>query len=69
MKIFTPVRLMVTAFIFLLAGVVLPFLMVIHILESTFFLNFFSYGISLIGMIMGVAGTAMYAARNRHREK
>jgi len=60
---------MVTAVIFLLTGVVLPFLMVMQVLQSTIFLNFFSYVVGLIGMIMGVAGTAMYAIKNRHREK
>ena len=45
-------------FILMLLGVIFPFLMVIHILKSTFFLNFFSYTLSLLGMIFGIMGIA-----------
>lgn len=45
----------------MLAGIVLPFLMVIHVLESTFFLNFFSWGASVAGLAFGTIGFAMYA--------
>ena len=41
-------------------GVILPFLMVIHVLESTFFLNFFSWGASVAGLSFGTIGFAMY---------
>jgi hypothetical protein len=33
-------------------------LMVMKILESTFFLNFLSYTLSLVGMILGIIGIA-----------
>lgn len=46
-------------FILMLLGVIFPLLMVIKILESTFFLNFFSYILSLLGMIFGIIGIAM----------
>jgi hypothetical protein len=42
-------------------GIILPFLMVIHILESTFFLNFFSWGASVAGLSFGTIGFAMYS--------
>ena len=45
----------------ILAGIVLPFLMVIHVLESTFVLNFFSWGASVAGLAFGTIGFAMYA--------
>ena len=45
-------------------GIVLPFLIVIKILESTFFLNFFSWGASVAGLALGMVGFAMYS-RNR----
>lgn len=49
----------------MLAGIALPFLMVIRVLESTFFLNFFSWGASVAGLAFGTIGFAMYAkARN-----
>lgn len=46
--------------ILMLLGVILPFLMVTHILESTFFLNFFSWGASVAGLSFGTIGFAMY---------
>jgi hypothetical protein len=45
----------------MLLGIILPFLMVIHILESTFFLNFFSWGASVAGLSFGTIGFAMYS--------
>lgn len=45
-------------------GIVLPFLIVIKVLESTFFLNFFSWGASVGGLSLGMIGFAMYS-RNR----
>jgi hypothetical protein len=48
-----------------LMGVVLPFLMVMQVLESTLFLNFFSFIISLVGIIIGVIGSAYYYRTNR----
>jgi len=45
----------------MLLGIALPFLMVIHVLVSTFFLNFFSWGASVAGLSIGMIGFAMYA--------
>ena len=45
----------------MLLGIILPFLMVIHLLESTFFLNFFSWGASVAGMALGTIGFALYS--------
>ena len=56
-----PITLMIIAFILLLVGWVLPFLMVIHVLPSTFFLNFFSYTASTVGLIVGIVGAVFYA--------
>ena len=42
-------------------GILLPFLMVIHVLESTFFFNFFSWGASVAGLSFGTIGFAMYS--------
>ena len=46
--------------ILLFLGAMLPFLMIIHILESTFFLNFFSWGASVAGLFLGSIGVATY---------
>lgn len=45
-------------------GIILPFLMVIKVLESTFFLNFFAYGASVAGLALGTIGFALWS-RNR----
>ena len=50
--------------ILMLLGVILPFLMVIHELTSTFFLNFFAWGASVAGLAFGTIGFATYT-RNR----
>jgi hypothetical protein len=49
----------------MLLGVVLPFLMVIRILESTFFLNFLSWGASVAGLAFGTIG---FAVRSKGRK-
>ncbi|HET9914378.1 MAG TPA: hypothetical protein VFQ13_20960 [Anaerolineales bacterium] len=51
----------------MLLGIVLPFLMVIKVLESTFFLNFFSYGASVAGLALGTVGFALWS-RNKRRD-
>jgi len=43
-----------------LLGVVLPFLMVLGLIPSTFFLNLFSFAASVAGLFMGVIGSALY---------
>ena len=47
-------------------GWLLPLLMVIHLLESTFFLNFFSWGASVTGLFLGLLGSAGFV-RDRRR--
>jgi hypothetical protein len=44
----------------MLLGIILPFLMLIHVLESTFFLNFFAWGASVSGLFLGVIGVATW---------
>lgn len=61
-------RLMVLAFFLLLAGVILPFLMAIRVLESTFTLNFLSYIVSVSGLFIGIIGIAMYVGDARNKD-
>jgi len=59
-------RLLLSLGVFLmLLGVALPFLMVIQLLESTFFLNFFAWGASVAGLAFGTIGFAMYSRGRR----
>jgi hypothetical protein len=69
MKFFTPKRLFILGVICLVLGVVLPLLMVLKIAESTYFLNFLSYTLSLLGMILGTIGLAYYVSENRRKNK
>ena len=64
----SPVRMIVLGFLLSVAGVVLPFLMVIHMLQSTFFLDFLSYIMMVGGLIFGIAGASQYVRLNRKDE-
>ena len=46
--------------ILMLLGIALPFLILVKVLESTFFLNFFAYGASVSGLFLGVIGGATW---------
>lgn len=61
----SPVQLILIGFALSLLGVALPLLMVIHVLQSTFFLNFFSYISSVIGLFLGIIGAATYIRVHR----
>lgn len=59
-------RLLLTFGLFLmLLGIVLPFMMVIHVVESTFFLNFFSWAGSVMGLALGMIGVARMAGKRK----
>jgi len=46
--------------ILMLLGIILPLLMIIHVIESTFFLNFFAWGASVSGLFLGFIGVATW---------
>lgn len=60
-------KIILIGFFLVLFGFVMPFLMVIGIFPSTFFLNFLAYGASVFGLLLGVIGAAMYAARKKDK--
>lgn len=52
--------------VLVVVGVVLPFLMVLQVLPSTFFLNFLAYISSVTGLWFGMMGAAqLYLSRKR----
>jgi hypothetical protein len=55
-----PWKLLLVAIILLLTGLLLPLFMVLRLLPSTFFLNFFAYAASFSGMILGLIGSVLY---------
>lgn len=63
-------RYIVIGFFLVLFGAVTPFLIVLRILPSTFFLNFLAYGASISGIFLGVIGVAMHVGnvRGKHRD-
>lgn len=63
-----PKKLLVIAFVLLIAGFVLPLLMVMRYLPSTFLLNFLAYASSFLGVILGIIGAISIAASGRKRD-
>jgi hypothetical protein len=57
--------MIVLGFVLVLAGVVLPLLMVLRWVESTFLLNFLSYSASVAGLFLGLIGAAYYVGRRK----
>ena len=57
--------LLIMGFVLVVLGVVLPFLMVLKVVESTFFLNFFSFTASTLGLFMGIIGASAYVRKKR----
>lgn len=55
----SPRLLLTLGLLMMFAGIVLPFLMVIKVLESTFFMNFFAWGLSSLGLALGMVGFAL----------
>lgn len=63
----SPRLLLSLGLILMLLGIILPFMMIIHVLESTFFLNFFSWGASVSGLFLGFIGVAMWVRVNKRK--
>jgi membrane associated rhomboid family serine protease len=61
----TPLRLIWLGFFLLVLGFILPFLMVLHLLESTLWLNFVAYLASFFGLLGGLVGVVMYGQAHR----
>ena len=59
--------ILVVGFILVFLGFLLPLLMVVKVLESTYFLNFFSFIASLVGLFLGLIGAAQVSIELRNR--
>ena len=60
----SPRLLLALGLILMILGIVIPFLILMRVLESTFFLNFFSWGASVAGLFLGIIGVENWT-RNR----
>ena len=61
----SPRLLLSLGLILMVLGVVIPFLILIRVLESTFFLNFFSWGASVGGLFLGIIGVATWVRKRK----
>ena len=62
-------RLVVIGFFLVFIGAVLPFAIVMGFVESTFLLNFLAFAASIIGIFLGVIGTAMHIGESRRQRE
>jgi hypothetical protein len=60
-----PATMILAGFGLSVLGVALPLLMLIHVLESTIFLNFFSFTSSMAGLMLGISGAAQYVRAHK----
>jgi hypothetical protein len=63
-----PRQIILIGFVLVVLGFVIPFLMVIRIIEPSFFLGFLSYGASVAGLFLGLIGAAWYTSTKRPEE-
>ena len=62
-----PIHMLILSGLMQFTGCAIPFMILIHVLKSTFFLNFLAYGISIMGVFIGVIGLANYARFQRKK--
>lgn len=62
-----PRTLIIIGAVLVLLGFILPLLILLKVLESTFFLNFLAFIASLLGLILGILGAAQYAVEVRRK--
>jgi hypothetical protein len=63
-----PRQIIVIGFVLVLLGFVIPFLMMIRIIESSFLLGLLSYGASVAGLFLGLIGAAWYTRMKKPEE-
>jgi hypothetical protein len=61
-------RIIAVGFVLVLAGAVIPFLMVVKVLPPNLFLSLFSYAASITGLFLGVIGAAYIAVERSRRD-
>jgi len=63
-----PRKLIFIAFLMVLMGAVLPFLMVIGVLKASLLMSFISYAVSVGGLFLGIVGAAKTVREQDWRE-
>jgi len=64
-----PWKMIALGGVMMLVSMVLPWLMVLQIVRSTFFLNFLAYGLSVAGMLIGFIGMVSIVKIRRTQQK
>ena len=64
-----PKVLLLIGLVLLLVGAGLPFLMVLQLIPSTFFLDFFSFIAQVIGLALGFYGAMGLVRARRRRDR
>jgi hypothetical protein len=57
--------MIIVGFVLVLSGAILPWLIKLRVLPSTWALLFFSFAASTAGVLLGIAGTAYYVRTHR----
>ena len=60
-------QLLVISIVLMLFGCIMPFLMTIRVVDSTLLLNFLSFGASVLGLFLGLAGIAGVRISQKHK--
>ena len=63
-----PIQLIVIGFVLLVLGVAFPLLMMIQVIESTFWLNFLSFGMQVVGLFLGFIGGTLYIKQSKEEK-
>lgn len=61
-------KIIFIGFLMVLFGFIVPFLMVIKVMEASFFWGFLSYGVSVAGLFLGLIGGSLYVRVHRKPE-
>lgn len=64
-----PIQFFIIGLLLEIFGVVVPYLMVMRILEPTFLLSFCSYAAQFTGLLFGIIGIATYTKERRGRSR
>ncbi|MCL4803053.1 MAG: hypothetical protein KJ046_02000 [Anaerolineae bacterium] len=62
-------RLILIGFVLAVIGAVLPFLIVMRVVPSTYLTNFLAYTASTLGIFLAVIGVAMYVGGERRKNR
>lgn len=65
MRRLRPFKLIIIGFCMVLFGAVVPMLMLLDIVEASFWLSFLTYAISVGGVFLGVIAAALYVGENK----